>query len=642
MKQKRSTAFPAVGSRGGSTAGGHYVPRTFWGSRLAPYAPEWASLPVGYLVPLIAHPLAVDPEVLPWVAAGMATSGVVLTGVTWAVGSERSPVARAHATITVGGVMTWLTTATIAGPWSTVLGWGYALAGVAVAASWSIRKALRKSGSEDGGGDGGFFAKIGLAGSRFDGDIRVAPNKVEATVQLPPGSTAADLEERKTTIASHAHLSDGAVRVTPDPDDVSRAQLTVVPKDMLKHSTKWPGLSSPGGSIMDPIVVGAYEDTEPLQFWLPGDPVISRNATHYAVNGMNGSGKTTSAKVAWAEIVSRRDAELVVLDPSKGSQSVGFLNRTKAKLVLGRAACKTYVKALLSDITERADRLGKWGLGQWTPEAFERHGMAYRVVWIEEATKVLEDAKTTTELVQEARSAGISVIMSQQKSTHRQMNTDVRSQLGGSWCFGVKDLEDAEFILSDEALAAGARPDRWKNRQPGCSYLEGPGIDESRYAIPARGFDVDDSDLAAALDTTGPDQIGDATMPDSDEPMDDFDIDPDDLDDDLDDEIELPAEDSEDGDLTDDGDIELPDVAELPLPTPRPSLAEARRQVAAWLTEQQATGRSLVGPKDVPDAIHGRSRPWVSVELARLAEDGTLVPTGRDGIYTYPSVAHAA
>ncbi|APU20136.1 hypothetical protein [Actinoalloteichus sp. GBA129-24] len=631
-------------SAGGSTAGGYYVPRRFWASRLAPYAPEWAALPLGYLAPLAAHPLAADPTAMPWVAAGLATSATVLTGVTWASGSTRSTVARTHATVTAGAGGAWLTAATIAGPLSPLLAWTYALAGTAVAASWSIRKVMRKT-SDDGDSGTGFFERIGLAKAKFDGDIQVSPNKVTAAVQLPAGMTSADLAEKKSTIASHAHLPDGAVRVVADPDDVSRAHLTVVPRDVLRHSSKWPGPSSPGGSITEPIVVGLYEDGEVLQFWFPGDPATGRNATHFVVNGMNGSGKTQSGKVAWTEVLSRRDAELVVLDPSKGEQSVGFLRNTRAKLVLGKQASKNYVKALLAEVTERADRLGKWGLSQWTTEAFDIHGMAYKVVWIEEATKVLENAKVATELVQEARSAGISVVMSQQRSTYRLMSTDVRAQMGGAWCFGVNDLEDASFILSDDTLAAGARPDRWKNRRPGCSYLEAPGVDEARYPTAARGFDVDDAELRASLDTTGPDQTGDTTVttqPEATAADDEFDTDPDDIGDDIDDEVTMPPEDAEDGGLTDDPEAELPDITPMDLPRPRPSLAEARRALGGWLSERQAAGLPTVGPKDVPEDLHGRSRAWVSSELSRLAELGSLLRTGTDGVYTYPPIAHAA
>ncbi|MBQ1164492.1 conjugal transfer protein TraB, partial [Streptomyces sp. A73] len=80
------------------------------------------------------------------------------------------------------------------------------------------------------------------------------------------------------------------------------------------------------------------------------------------------------------------------------------------------------------------------------------------------------------------RSAGISVIISLQRPSATSMPTDVREQLGGVFCFGVKGSPTADLALPDDVRDAGARPEAWENRKPGYNYLVAPGVDEERYA----------------------------------------------------------------------------------------------------------------------------------------------------------------
>ncbi|WP_017974399.1 plasmid transfer protein TraB [Actinopolyspora halophila] len=685
--QRKRGGDPAV--TGGTTSEfGYQKPKGHWGSRLAPYAPEWAGGLTLWPVAAGAHLWFASAEAMPWASSGLTLLGAGLTGLTYYCSRARAALVRQFATATVGVTAAWTTAATIAGPWQTPLLELWAFGGGGVAVAWSIHKALKRGGDSDEGSantTSDLFDKVKLSGVK-PGKMEVQPNKVTGPLQLPAGEVdVSDVQKASDKIAAMLGLRKGAVRITENPDDASKATMTVVAEDVLKDPQQWPGPSHPGESILNPLELGVYENAEVVRLWLPGDKSTSRNATHVQVNGMNGSGKSGGFKLAATEILTRRDVVLIVLDPSKGDQTVSFLQDSKAHLVTEAGRCKKLLKKLPQVITDRASQLGQWGMDQWEPAAFDQHGMPYVVLWIEEASKLLKDVDQFDTIAQEARSAGISLVISQQKSSFRQMSTDVRSQLGAALCFGVKSAEDAGFSLSDETLDAGARPEQWQNRRPGCLYLEGPGIDEELFATPARTYLHSDEALAADIAEHTPDAavlepataktLGLPVHPHHEnhssehntteqeggtvvslhspsrtaEPADHDSVETDleqldqleDHDEDEADEDVIALPEPHEPELEVDPDAELPsEINTTALPQPRPSLAEARANLHDWIGRQT----TVFGPKDVPTELHGRERSWASRELARLADDGVITPADETGSYhPYPDdEQHAA
>ncbi|WP_156994069.1 plasmid transfer protein TraB [Pseudonocardia acaciae] len=643
---------------------GFYVPRKYWASRVAPYAAEWAGLVVTWPIGYFLHSGLGAPARVPWASAFLVLLGTGLSALTWQLGRARGASTRwmATATVAIGGL--WFLVATVIGPADPLLFWVWLLGGSTLALAWNIKYALR-SGEDEG--TNALFEKVGLAKVRT-GQVEAAPgsNKVTVPLSLPAGEASVeDVQKATDQLAQGLRLHKGSVRVTPNQDDLSQATMTIVPTDVLRTPQPWPGPSHPGGSITDPIVPGLYEDNEPVRLWLPGDPSAKRNATHVQINGMNGAGKSEAGKLTWAEILTRRDVVLVILDPSKGEQTAGFLPDDSAHLIIGERQCQAFVRKVPAAISAQAHQLGQWGYDQWVPEVYDRFGMPYVVLWVEEASKVLQDAATLTTIAETARSAGFALALSQQRSTFRRMNTDIRAQLGAGWCFGVKDPDDAAFCLSDEVIDAGARPDRWKNRRPGCFYLEAPGIPEERLAMPARTFNRDTDRLiqaiaahagirarlfgttAAALGlpprpvrtTTirpnqpagqaGDQQGGDhvvsiTTLPDPNQPglhrpesghdpasgvsaaelADATDLDAlAELPDDLDAAVfGLPTD--PEPDLAGDGDTKLPedpDIADAALPRSRPTRAEARAKLRELVNRQAAKGLTEFSIRDLPE-----------------------------------------
>ncbi|WP_199443854.1 plasmid transfer protein TraB [Umezawaea beigongshangensis] len=642
---------------GGDTdkAMGYYVPRNYWGSRVAPYAGEWAAMVAAWPAGAVTHLYLADSPDLPWVTPGLTLLGAGLSALAYKAAGTRSAITRVHATATGLLATGWMTACAIEAPWTNPLAGLWLYGGAAVALSWNIRRALR--GGEDNA-SGGLFEKVKLARVRT-GEAQVAPNKVTVPLALPAGEVSIeDVQEKADKVAQVLGLHKGSVRITGDPDDLRRGTMAIVPNDVLRKPQPWPGPSAPGGSIMAPVVPGMYEDNEPERMFFPGNKTTQRQAATWIVIGMKGSGKTGGAKNCWTEILTRRDANLVVLDPSKGEQSVAFLGDS-AHVITGQQACQRLVDRVPDTITGRADQLGKWGYDEWVPEAFTEHGMPYLVLWIEEATRVLEDAATLTRIAQECRSAGISLVLSLQKPSFRQMSTDVRSQIDGVLCFGVNDIADAGLILSDEVIDAGARPDRWKNRQVGCNYLEGPDVDEDRYAIPARTFTATDAQrtadinahagVRAAMDTLTAELLGLPAQPGNTtttgegkgstvatktsgarvKRADHSDLD----------RMPVPADDDPeplpadaDPDLHADPDMDLPEDPDMDLPGGRPTRKEALAMVCSAIEELAERGVTELTVRDLPDPkLLGRTRQWLSGILSGLAREGHLHEAGTDG-----------
>ncbi|HEY3482022.1 MAG TPA: hypothetical protein VGL02_24260 [Streptomyces sp.] len=650
--------------------------------RIIPFLPAWASSVALWPAAALSHQMwGTDPHALPWATAGLTLLSAGMTALTAKVARGNAG-RRAHSIASVAGASAWLTAATIAGPGTHPLLDMWLMGAPALALSWNARRILHVTEKDgDKNTENELFKAVKLAGTKLRGELTVAPNKVTAPLQLPPGElTADDVSNALPRLASALSVPKNAVRVLTDPEHHDRAELVVVPNNMLTTSVDWPGLSAPGGSIMDPLVIGIYEDGDQAQFWLPGDTSDHqnpRNATHGQVMGMNGAGKSHGGKLAWAEILSRTDVNLWVGDPVKGKQTVGkFLDHIHWP-AMTKADCEAMIAALPHVITARANYLGEKGLEQWQPGC----GLQYLVVWIEEAASLLrDDPDYIVDLVQTARSAGVSLLLSLQRAAYDQMPVSVRSQLGIGWCFGVKKKVDGEFCLSEDTVDAGADPGQWQNKKPGCFYLEAPGVDDDRFTTPGRTFAVKDAaELVAAVDAAGgpareceftvraagsayrrglgpmtssadqaasapsaprsapstPAEDVDTAAPEHD-PTDDYS----DAEEASVDSETVPRNHEPDLDHID-ADAELdeedPELA-FDFPKPPISLAQAEQLLADVITELRNVGARTVGPRDIPKSFieQVRSRPWVSAAMGRMADHGLLVETAEQGRYEFP------
>jgi hypothetical protein len=658
-----SGLLPGQSAGGGGGVGAYLL------SRAMPHLPPWlAAAGIG-----VAGGLgSLKWEESAAAGVGLTLASVALTGATWWMGKSTTAQRRLHSAITVASASAWTTAACLAGPTAGPLPDLYLMGAPALALSWNIRMVLRRNDAPGESGDKGLLEKVGLARAQI-GQAKVEPNRVTAPLAVEAGEqTNDDVSKALARIASALDLPTSAVRYQPDPDSSRRGELVIVPEDMLAEAAYWEGPSNLGGSIADPLVIGRYDDGSPMYLWLPGDPDQGRNGTHVLVAGGTGSGKGETALNLQTEILSRRDVLLWLSDP-KMFQDFRPLLPGIDWAAEGGTPTEVMVEAIQAVIPARTRWLGQHNYRQWVPAAAEtqndaKHscradsracgcaGMPYLVAWMEEAASTLRNLgdDAFTGIAQEARSAGVSLIVSLQRPSYDQMSTSTRASLPSVIALGC-DPRDESFSLPDTVLDAGAHPGAWGNRRPGYCYLVTPGIDETRYASPGRtwgfgrdavslmevladwaqrnGATADPITAGAASSVAGNAYTGRPTPGGA--PIIHAVREEDDMDDD-----------TGYGPLIDPEDADIDPEAELPEPKQgddapifgqetgrKPSPEEARRLLDEALAEFEHEGRMVVGPKDFTDWCdqHNLGRSWVSKRLKEAAEEGRLQATNTTG-----------
>ncbi|MEH0472236.1 plasmid transfer protein TraB [Streptomyces sp. B21-097] len=659
--------FAGSSNSGGGSVGGYLL------HRAKPHLPPWLGWAGTGLVGALGHWRWGDSAPA---GVGLTLASVALTGVTWWAGKSTSQQRRLHSAVTVAAGSAWVTAACLAGPTAGPIDDMFLMGGPALALSWNVRMVLRHTpeGTAAGSSDGGLLEKVGLARAQI-GTAKVEPNRVTAPLAVVAGEqTNDDVTKALARIASALDLPTSAVRYTPDAGSSRRGELVIVPEDMLADTVEWEGPSNLGGSIAEPLVIGRYDDGAPLVLWLPGDPDAGRNSTHILVAGGTGSGKGDTALNLLTEVLSRRDVIVWFSDP-KAFQDFAPLRPGLDWAAEGGTDTEVMVEAVKAVIPARTRWLGAHGYRQWVPAAAEQQndpahscradnracgceGMPFLVAWFEEAANTLralgDDAFTG--IAQEARSAGISLVVSLQRPSYDQMSTSTRASLPSVIALGC-DPRDEGFCLPESVIDAGAHPGAWGNRRPGYCYLVTPGVSEDRYPSPGRtrrftvravpvmeqlaawaqhnGAHADPVTAGAAAGVAGRAYTGRTTgtepqpaalraVTEEDDDMDAYGggllIDPEDAG--IDPDVELPHD--EDGD---DAPIFGQEQGRKPSPE------EARRLFADALADFEAAGQMIVGPKDFMDWCdrHHLSRPWVSERLKEAAMEGRLEATNTTG-----------
>ncbi|MER5556739.1 plasmid transfer protein TraB [Streptomyces sp. NPDC002793] len=635
--------------------------------RTKPHLPPWIGLGGVGLVGTGAHLMWADSVAA---GVGLTLSTVALTGATWWAGRETSAQRRLHSAITVAAGSAWMTGAALAGPLSGILPDTYLMGGTVLALSWNVRMMLRTSdGPAPESADKGLLAKVGLAKARI-GKTEVEPNRVTAALALEGGEqTNDDVARALVRIASALDLPQSAIRYQPDPESARRGELVIVPRDMLGEAQEWQGPALPGGSIADPLVIGQYDDGSPLVVWLPGDPDEGRNASHFLIAGGTGSGKGDAALNLMTEILSRKDVVMWLSDP-KAFQDFRPLLPAYDWAVEGGAGTEAMVEALQHVIPARTGWLGKHSYRQWSVQAAVTQtdpahscrpdrtacgcpGMPYMVAWMEEAANTLRNLgdDAFTGIAQEARSAGVSLIVSLQRPSYDQMSTSTRASLPSVIALGC-DPRDEGFSLPESVINQGAHPGAWGNRRPGYCYVVSSGIDEARYASPGRtqqftprsvslmetlaqwavrnGAVADPITVAAARAVVGnaytgrqaTDEMEQTTVPEQDDDIvNGALLDPEDAA--MDPEADLPPA----GQGDDAPGLFGTDKGRNPSPQ------ETRELLARAIDEFEEKGQMVVGPVDFMDWCEKNdlSRPWVSARLREAAAEGRLEPTNKTG-----------
>lgn len=647
---------------GGSTGMGAWL----W-HRAKPYTPPWI---VTGGVGLAGAGANLQWAESSWAGVGLTLASVGLTAATWWAGKSTGPQRRLHSAITVAAGSAWVTSAALSGPLSGPLPDLYLMGGATLALSWNIRQVMRSAGGETSGeesSDKGLLEKVGLARTKLK-DVKVEPNRVTVPYELAAGElTNEDVSKSIPRIASALDVPTTAIRVQHAPDSARKGQFVIVPEDMLKTPTVWPGPFAPGQSVAVPLRIGVYDDGSDLVL-----PML--DAIHILIMGQTGSGKTEGALDVLFELLTRKDVAVWLADAAKAGQDFQPLIPAMDWAALDTPSAGAMVAAVQAVIPARTSWLRDHGYRAWEPAAAEPQtnpahscaksgacgcpGLQYLVAWMEEAAKLLRDLgdDVFTGIAQEARSAGVSLVVSMQRASGYQLSTDTRASLPAAMCFGVRG-DDAGFALPEEVLDAGANPAAWGNKRKGYVYLVSAGVDEDLYANPARTFwtgpsgeyekaagwivnqfvgvrpAVDEVTAAAAAKVAGElftNRRARAGLDGAPAPT---------AAPELTEEQESAREvaalvDAEDTEL--DASAELPGVGtNTELPAAKLSTEEARELLDELVAMLASVGPGTVAVKDLKPYLQqiGRDRSWVSREMKKLADDGRLAPTGEEGVY---------
>ncbi|MDA2804565.1 P-loop NTPase family protein [Nocardiopsis suaedae] len=316
---------------------------------------------------------------------------------------------------------------------------------------------------------------------------KTTDTQVKAEFELEPGRTVAELQSHADQIASAYGVAPGAVRISEDPGHARRGHMTVVTRDVMGQIVPWPGLDDKekGASIEDaPLTLGLYEDGEKFTV----NPVNN----HTLTVGMSGAGKSVYGKVKLVSIAARSDTFTVAIDLAKGKQTLGPVEGAIGWAALNdKKAARMTLDGLKRAVKARADYLGERGLAQWERGC----GLVFLHVLLEEAAE-LADFDELVELLRVARSVGMHFEISLQRATYGNLDTDARANLGDGVCFGVRDPDDATYVLPDYVTDSGADPARWRKSKPGACYAAVDSQDPDRHTIPIKMYGPPSADKA--------------------------------------------------------------------------------------------------------------------------------------------------
>ncbi|TDC98497.1 hypothetical protein E1292_35250 [Nonomuraea deserti] len=430
-----------------------------------------------------------EPQTIAWTMFLMAACVLVLTGVTFGQSHACGPWGKAHTTLTTFLAGVWVCAATINGPTTVFTGRLVLIGGFTMALTWNIRSVIRMKGWDQPGAISDPLAMLFGQGAENAGmrevearTVKATAHKVEGEVQFDPGRHIADdLQKKVSYVESGIGLPPGSITTGIDPDDASKAKVTISDPRVMKQPIPWDAPSRPGLSIADPLGIGIWQDLDPIEYVIVGH--------HLQLMGMTGAGKSIGG--AWnilAEVVTRYDVAVFAGDITKGTQTLGPMEEALHRFETTKAGVKAMLGELQSKVKQRTDHLSSKGLQKWKKGC----GLTYWLVWLEEFPDVFDalsdkEQEAFLSMLKAIRSAGGTIVLSLQRSDFTQMPTLARGQLA-KMTFGVENAADASFGLSERQQDAECRPELWTNAQPGMAYLDAPTLADGRFAMPLRTY----------------------------------------------------------------------------------------------------------------------------------------------------------
>jgi hypothetical protein len=274
---------------------------------------------------------------------------------------------------------------------------------------------------------------------------------------------------------------------------------------------EWSGLTHPGGLYHEPISTSYYSTGAKQWYSFVRTPdgyrsqlapnFASPNGTFKGSQGMTSSGKSGDAAIELAEVFSRRDVQVIYVDTAKLLQNASWCLDFVSLAAANRRASGELFAAIRRLGEYRGRVLGEAGIRDFSHEATKQTGMSWVHIFADEFDVAKQGADMTW-LATKGRSLGFRFSFTLPRAHGGALDTDIRGAVG-MWCqFGINQDYDKGFALSDETIAAGAKPEQFGTSVPGAHYLDGaPGVDSRLYALDCRSYKTkeDYSDLRAAV-----------------------------------------------------------------------------------------------------------------------------------------------
>jgi S-DNA-T family DNA segregation ATPase FtsK/SpoIIIE len=267
------------------------------------------------------------------------------------------------------------------------------------------------------------------------------------SVTLRAGQTASDVIGKLHRVESTLETRPGAARLIADPKKANKVVVRVVHDDPLTTPIPWPG--STAASINEPIVLGRFEDGDPVNLRLVGN--------HLLTGGTTGSGKSGVVNAFMAELSGRTDAVLWGIDMKRGIE-LGPWRSVLDRLAKTDDAAVELLTAANAVLDSRADLLAERQERLWVPTVSE----PALVIVVDELAELSDDAMALLErLARLGRAEGIILIGATQRPSASNLGgLDARTQMTVRVALAVLETRDGELILGTGRLGAGWRPDR--------------------------------------------------------------------------------------------------------------------------------------------------------------------------------------
>lgn len=481
-------------------------------SRSMPFVGLLIIPPIAWIAAMVLHYSIADEPVAVGGACGLLGAATALGAILMhRIGDGNTPrkvLLRWHACLTVALSGIGVTGVAAVG-WNRWVTTFFLLIGEIVALSWlayRIDAYRRDANKDEPETEDTLREELGLKGTKFARPVQHVSDKgellrTEIKMQHRPGQTVDEIQKAVPGIESLAGAPRGRSRVVPT-ESAGRSNLVIIHKDVLKDLVPWPGPSSPGGCITEPLVTSMGEDQQEGRRYIAGGCDEAPNPSSTGWMGMTRTGKTHNSQMGAMEVMSRRNAQYIWFDTIKGAQTVRPMRHGLDIIVASDdpKVFKAGMKALIALVKWRADRLGECGYRDWSPKAATdpRLMMPFLIAHFEEADALCDVAPDEMVfLASKGLSAGLAMEISLQRADATSIPTGLRFNIGNWYCFGTGDEYSSTFALSSATVDAGAHPEFWKQSKVGYHYFEGIGVDADRYPVVHKSFFATDQQIEA-------------------------------------------------------------------------------------------------------------------------------------------------